>query len=159
MCGVCGCLSPSRSRERVKSILARLHHRGPDDEGIWSDADVALGHRRLSIVDLSSAGHQPLVTADGRLITVVNGDIYNYPALRRELEQKGAQFQSNSDSEVVLHAYRAWGTEAFDCLNGMFAFGLWDRDRSRLFVVRDRLGIKPVYYLAESDLFCFSSEI
>jgi asparagine synthase (glutamine-hydrolysing) len=142
-------------------MLPRLAHRGPDDEGLWSRHNVALGHRRLSIVDLSAAGHQPMVSAEGSLASVVNGEIYNYPDLRAELERTGASFRSHSDSEVVLHAYRAYGTAAFAKLNGMFAFAIYDVERGRLFLVRDRLGIKPVYYWYDPETrhLLFASEI
>jgi asparagine synthase (glutamine-hydrolysing) len=142
-------------------MLERLTHRGPDDEGTWQTQGVAFGHRRLAIVDLSEDGHQPMTTADGALTAVVNGEIYNYPELRRELESAGARFRSHCDSEVVLHAYRSAGAASFGRFNGMFAFGLWDDSAQKLFVVRDRLGIKPVYYWHDpaSGMLCFASEI
>jgi len=161
MCGICGCAGPADSAARVKAMLGRMTHRGPDDEGLWSSPGLALGHRRLAIVDLSPGGHQPMTTADGSLVAVVNGEIYNYPALRAALEEHGARFRSNSDSEVVLHAYRRDGVGSFSELNGMFAYGLWDGAAQKLFLVRDRLGIKPVYYWhdPERSIFCFASEI
>jgi asparagine synthase (glutamine-hydrolysing) len=161
MCGICGCAGVSDNSERVAAMLGRLHHRGPDDQGVWHTPGLTLGHRRLSIVDLSADGHQPMTTADGELTTVVNGEIYNYPDLRRDLESNGAVFRSRSDSEVVLHAYRASGTASFDQFNGMFAYGLWDDAAQKLYVVRDRLGIKPVYYWHDpaTGIFCFASEI
>lgn len=161
MCGICGSISPYDPVAEVRAMLPKLAHRGPDDEGLWSNRNVALGHRRLAIVDLSQAGHQPMVAADGSLASVVNGEIYNYPDLRMELERSGASFQSHSDSEVVLHAYRAHGTAAFSKLNGMFAFGLYDVARERLFLVRDRLGIKPLYYWhdPQAHRLLFASEI
>ena len=161
MCGICGCAGVEDGPMRVAAMLARLAHRGPDDEGAWQTQGIALGHRRLSIVDLSKDGHQPMTTADGALTAVVNGEIYNHPELRRELESAGANFRSHSDSETVLHAYRSAGVASFGRFNGMFAFGLWDDAAQKLFVVRDRLGIKPVYYWHDpaSGMFCFASEI
>lgn len=161
MCGICGCAgSPDNSR-RVSAMLSRISHRGPDDEGIWQSPAITLGHRRLSIVDLSPSGHQPMTSANGSVTTIVNGEIYNYPALRRELEAKGAVFQSHSDSEIVLQAYQDSGAASFATFNGMFAFGLWDDRAQKLLLVRDRLGIKPLYYWFDpsSKTFCFASEI
>ena len=161
MCGICGCAGVEDNPERVAAMLGRLTHRGPDDEGVWQTQAIALGHRRLAIVDLSQDGHQPMTTADGALTAVVNGEIYNYPDLRRVLESNGASFRSHSDSEVVLHAYRASGTASFSQFNGMFAYGLWDNAAQKLYVVRDRLGIKPVYYWHDptTGMLCFASEI
>jgi asparagine synthase (glutamine-hydrolysing) len=161
MCGICGCAGVEDNPRRVAAMLERLAHRGPDDEGFWHSPELALGHRRLSIMDLSADGHQPMTTADGALTAVVNGEIYNYPQLRQKLEEGGARFRSRCDSEVVLHAYRAYGTASFGRFNGMFAYALWDGSARKLFLVRDRLGIKPVYYWhdPESGIFCFASEI
>lgn len=161
MCGICGSAGLQDGNRSVLAMLARLVHRGPDDEGIWSKPAIALGHRRLAIVDLSPAGHQPMLTEDRALAATVNGEIYNYLELRKALEAVGARFQSHCDSEVVLHAYRANGTDSFRQLNGMFAFGLWDDAAKKLFVVRDRLGIKPVYYWqdASTSAFHFASEV
>jgi asparagine synthase (glutamine-hydrolysing) len=161
MCGICGCAGVQDNPDRVATMLGCLTHRGPDDRGVWHTQGLTLGHRRLAIVDLSKDGHQPMTTADGALTAVVNGEIYNYPDLRRVLEANGATFRSHSDSEVVLHAYRASGTASFSQFNGMFAYGLWDDVAQKLFVVRDRLGIKPVYYWHDpsTGMFCFASEI
>lgn len=149
----------------AEAELVRLRdaqaHRGPDDEGAWFSPDgrMALGHRRLSIIDLSPSGHQPMGTEDGRLQIVFNGEIYNFRALRTELEQRGFVFRSNSDTEVILHGYRAWGMRVFDKLRGMFALGLWDDEARELLLVRDPLGIKPLYYADSGDRVCFASEI
>jgi len=162
MCGICGVFDPQGDAATATSrMLSQLHHRGPDDEGVWLRGPVGLGHRRLSINDLSQAGHQPMVTADGKHVLVANGEIYNYPELRRELETEGVRFLSNSDSEVLLHAFRAYGPESFDRLNGMVAFALYDTTTERLFLVRDRLGIKPLYYFhdPQTGRFLFASEI
>src|SRR5689334_25444983 len=126
MCGICGCAGVDDNPRRVAAMLERLGHRGPDDEGTWHAPELALGHRRLSIMDLSQDGHQPMTTPDGTLTTVVNGEIYNYPELRKALEADGSRFRSRCDSEVVLHAYRAYRTASFGSFNGMFAYALWD---------------------------------
>lgn len=124
MCGICGARTHGQNRPTlIARMLGQLQHRGPDDEGQWHGETVSLGHRRLSIMDLSPAGHQPIVSEDGRLIATVNGEIYNYPALRAELEARGARFMSNSDSEVVIHAYREYGADAFHRFDGMFEIG------------------------------------
>jgi asparagine synthase (glutamine-hydrolysing) len=135
-----------------------LTHRGPDDAGNYLDGPVGLGHRRLSIIDLGG-GHQPMSTADGRLTIVYNGEIYNYRQLRRELEAEGAKFRTNSDTEVILQLHAARGDKAAIALNGIFAYALWDRDTRRLQLVRDRAGIKPLYYAATPDGVAFGSEI
>ncbi len=162
MCGICGVVDPhGNAAAATARMLAQMHHRGPDDEGTWSHGQVSFGHRRLAILDLSPAGHQPMVSKDGTLALVANGEIYNYPDLRRELEERGAAFSSDCDSEVLLHAYRAYGKDAFEGLNGMFAFALYDTAAERLILVRDRRGIKPVYFFhdPETGRFFFASEI
>jgi len=136
-------------------------HRGPDDAGIWSSPDhrIGLAHRRLSIIDLSPRGHQPMSTPDGGLTITFNGEIYNHVELRKELERSGATFQSDSDTEVILLGYRQWGPGLVDRLRGMFAFAIWD-DRSRdLFLARDALGIKPLYFVEHDGKFAFASEV
>jgi asparagine synthase (glutamine-hydrolysing) len=142
-------------------MLPLLAHRGPDAAGTWNSGDITLGHRRLAINDLSPAGNQPMLAYEAQLALVVNGEIYNYAPLRRELEAAGAVFRSNSDSEVILHAYRQFGAKAFERLNGMFAFALFDVAAQRLFLVRDRIGIKPVYHYSDpqSGALLFASEI
>ena len=139
-----------------------LAYRGPDDHGIWADAEagVALTHRRLSIVDLSPAGHQPMVSADGRFIITYNGEIYNFMELRPELETRGIKFRGHSDTEVMLEAFSAYGVEnTVKGLIGMFAIGVWDRRNRTLILVRDRLGIKPLYWAKFGKLFLFGSEL
>lgn len=167
MCGIFGCVGGRRERSDVERAVARLAHRGPDDAGIErpgagdDDAggpDVWLGFRRLSIQDLSPRGHQPMTDATGRLWLVFNGEIYNFRELRRELEARGHRFASETDSEVILYAYREWGVAALDRFVGMFAFGLWDGERRELLLVRDRLGIKPLYYHQASGRIAFASE-
>jgi len=136
-----------------------LLHRGPDDGGVYLDGSVGLGFRRLSILDLSDAGHQPMVSKDGRYVLVFNGEIFNYIELRTELRELGYQFQSSGDSEVLLAAYRQWGADCLPKLNGMWAFIIYDRRHRRLFGSRDRFGVKPLYYSRDHDIVQFASEI
>jgi len=136
-----------------------LLHRGPDDEGTYESDRVAFGFRRLSILDLSLAGHQPMATADGQTVIVFNGEIFNYVELRQDLEARGHEFRSTGDTEVLLHAYREWGAECLTRLNGMWAFLIHDRRRGRLFGSRDRFGIKPLYWHRAGDTYLFGSEI
>lgn len=167
MCGIAGILiSSGASREALErdaSAMARcLAHRGPDDDGLWSDAEVgvALVHRRLSIVDLSPAGHQPMISANGRFIIVYNGEVYNFLELRAELEARGVAFRGHSDTEVMLEAFEAYGIETtIKRLIGMFTIALWDRRERTLTLVRDRLGIKPLYWMKSGGLFLFGSEM
>ena len=167
MCGIAGFIS-SALPDGAGSILARMTdaiaHRGPDDCGAWLDtaAGVALGHRRLSIIDLSAAGHQPMVSASGRYVIVYNGEIYNFRDLRAELETIGAapEWRGHSDTEVMLAAIDRWGVRsAVERLNGMFAFALWDRQAQTLTLARDRLGEKPLYYGRMGEAFLFGSEL
>lgn len=161
MCGICGARRGAAPEAAVRAMLPLLAHRGPDASGIWTSGDTTLGHRRLAINDLSPAGNQPMLTHDSELALVVNGEIYNYGVLRSELAAQGAIFRSNSDSEVILHAYRKFGLGAFEHLNGMFALALFDARAKRLILVRDRMGIKPVYYHQDpqSGAILFASEI
>ncbi len=162
MCGICGELrfdgQPSELG-RLGQMLKRLERRGPDHEGSYSDGPVALGHRRLAIIDLSERGNQPMVDSDNGLVIVFNGTIYNYPELREELKAKGQRFVSDGDTEVILKAYAAWGDQCVERLTGMFAFAIWDMHRQRLFLARDRLGIKPLYYSQSGNRFLFASSI
>ncbi|MDH3703578.1 MAG: asparagine synthase (glutamine-hydrolyzing) [Alphaproteobacteria bacterium] len=166
MCGIAGLIDPSRRggdlTAAVRAMTGTLVHRGPDGDGLWTDkaGSIGLGHRRLAIVDLSAAGHQPMVSSDGRWVITYNGEIYNAVELRSELEGEGACFRGHSDTEVLIEACARWGVEAtLPRLVGMFAFGLWDtRDRC-LYLVRDRLGIKPLYWAEFGDLFLFGSEL
>ncbi len=157
MCGIAGIVGDS-SREVIRAMTQSLSHRGPDGEGYYASHGVALGHRRLSIIDLET-GRQPMTTADGRYTIVFNGEIYNFRELRRELEARGARFRTRSDTEVLLEAYAAWGREALRKLRGMFAFAVWDRQERLLFVARDRLGLKPLYYAPVNGGLLFASEI
>ena len=123
-----------------------IAHRGPDGEGHWIDGNISFGHRRLSIIDLSPAGHQPMISSDQRYVLTYNGEIYNFRELRTELEAKGHRFRSQTDSEVALCALAEWGTDALLKFNGMFALAFWDRKKKKLLLARDRYGIKPLYY-------------
>jgi asparagine synthase (glutamine-hydrolysing) len=144
---------------RLKEMIGTLRHRGPDDEGVWSDGICGLAHARLSIIDLSPAGHQPMRDANGRIWISYNGEIYNFQELRRELEAKGYVFRSRSDTEVIIYGYAAWGDQVFSRLRGMFAIALWDRATRRLVLARDRVGKKPLYYARVGDALLFGSEI
>ncbi len=168
MCGIAGFLDLERragSQELDalgRAMAAMLHHRGPDAEGVWSDAEagIVLGHRRLSIVDLSAAGAQPMVSSCGRCVISYNGEIYNAAELRPELEAKGRRFKGHSDTEVLVEAVAEWGLrESVERLIGMFAFAVWDRSTRRLSLVRDRLGIKPLYYGRRNGRVIFASEL
>jgi asparagine synthase (glutamine-hydrolysing) len=162
MCGINGKLSwvqPPDPR-LIGRMNDRLRHRGPDAEGVFTDGPIALGHRRLSVIDTSDAGTQPMQDTSGRYTIVFNGEIYNFPQLRAELVRKGARFASRTDTEVILEAYKCWGVDCVQRLNGMFAFALWDAPRQRLFLARDRLGKKPLFYFPHADgSLTFASEI
>src|SRR5215471_14651830 len=151
MCGIAGLITDHPDAP-IDAMLRSIEHRGRDDEGVWrSSADTkgdyaVLGHRRLSIIDTSSAGHQPMISADGRFVITLNGEIYNYRELRRQLEAKGHSFKTQSDTEVLLAAWVEWGADCLSQLNGMFAFAIWDDRERTLTLVRDRVGIKPLYY-------------
>ncbi len=168
MCGIAGVFQPELPAEQsnleatAASMAARLRHRGPDDAGVWADAPcgVALAHQRLAIIDLSSQGRQPMASASGRYQIVFNGEIYNHRGLRRELENEGHTFRGHADTEVLVQAIDAWGIEAaLQRLNGMFAFAVWDARQHRLTLVRDRLGVKPLYYGWMGRTLLFGSEL
>jgi asparagine synthase (glutamine-hydrolysing) len=165
MCGICGSLGFTERHETSPKTLVAMRdsliHRGPDDQGAWfsSDGRVALGHRRLSIVDLSAAGHQPMCNEDGDVWIVYNGEVYNHEGLREELEAAGHVYRSRTDTETVLHLYEEMGPRCVERLDGMFAFAIWDGRHGRLFLARDRLGVKPLYYRLTSDGLIFGSEV
>lgn len=160
MCGILALLSPDSARlARAESALALLRHRGPDDEGIWRRGNCVLGHTRLSILDLSPLGHQPMELADAGLMMVYNGEVYNHLEIRADLEAKGHTFRSTSDSETLLHAYAEWGEGMLPRLNGIFAFVIHDCKRGELFVARDQLGVKPLYYSLQNGGFVCASEL
>ncbi len=162
MCGIAGILrfdGAAAQPELLKRMTDVLAHRGPDGEGVYLSGPLGLGHRRLAILDLSSAGRQPMTNEDGSIWVTFNGEIYNFRELRRELEARGHAFRSATDTEVLVHAYEEWGLNCLQRFNGMFAFGLWDERRRGLWLVRDRLGIKPLFYSHRSDRLLFGSEI
>lgn len=157
MCGIAG--FTWKDEKLLKNMMGKLKHRGPDDSGIYIDDRVSLGHQRLSILDLSSKGHQPMIRDNGNLVIVHNGEIYNYLEIRKELENKGYKFESNTDTEVILYAYKEWGYNCVKKFNGMWAFVIYDKRKKILFMSRDRFGIKPLYYYWEGKDLVFASEI
>ncbi len=162
MCGICGIIYKDPERPIDKQVLMnmslKIAHRGPDDEGYFIQKNIGLAIRRLSIIDIAG-GHQPIFNEDGSVVTVYNGEIYNYLEIKKKLEGKGHTFRTNSDTEILVHLYEEYGGRLIDPLNGMFAFAIYDRNRNRLLMARDRLGIKPLYYIDDNDWFLFSSEI
>lgn len=162
MCGICGEYNfrgKEPDRENIPRMLSLLRHRGPDDEGAFFEREIALGHRRLSIIDLSKEASQPMRSGSGRYVLVFNGEIYNFEDIKAELGSKGEKFSTRSDSEVLLRAYETWGMEMFQKLNGMWAFAIWDRERSVLLLARDKLGKKPLYFAHTRSGIIFASEI
>jgi asparagine synthase (glutamine-hydrolysing) len=162
MCGIAGFVSTtaldSDARERALRMRDVITHRGPDEAGLRLDARAALAHRRLSIVDLKT-GQQPLSNEDGSIWVVFNGEIYNHADIRRDLQARGHRYRTLSDTESIVHAYEEWGDECMQHFRGMFAFAIWDTRRQRLLLVRDRLGIKPLYWARQRELLLFGSEI
>ncbi|CCJ07838.1 Asparagine synthase (Glutamine-hydrolyzing) [Methylocystis sp. SC2] len=164
MCGIVGAITREGSGPRdLTDALTLMFHRGPDGCGQWGEAyserhAVAIGHRRLSIIDLSDAASQPMVDVSGRYWLTFNGEIYNYIELRNELKAMGARFRTASDSEVILEAYKVWGTDCVTRFNGMYGFAIWDTSARRLFAARDRFGEKPFLFVAKPELFAFASE-
>lgn len=161
MCGITGIFN--RNGEPVSPVILRkmtdaIAHRGPDGEGFYNDGFVGLGHRRLAIIDLSPAGHQPMISRDQQVVLSYNGEVYNFQELRAELEALGHHFRSRTDSEVVLNAWVEWGVDCVMRFNGMLAFAIWDKREQSLFLVRDRYGIKPLYYACWGQTFLFGSE-
>lgn len=158
MCGICGIVRKGDNKDIIKKMNDRIMHRGPDGEGYYIDGDIAFGHRRLSIIDLST-GDQPIYNEDNSVVTVYNGEIYNYVELRSELESLGHEFKTKSDTEVLVHGYEEWHTDLPKHLRGMFAFAIHDKKRNEIFLARDNFGIKPLYYAKMNDSFMFASEI
>jgi asparagine synthase (glutamine-hydrolysing) len=162
MCGICGIYEFDRREsfphEVIRKMTDTIVHRGPDDEGIYTDAGVGFGFRRLSIIDVSG-GHQPISNEDGSLWVMLNGEIYNYPELRRELDSKGHRFTTRSDTETIVHLYEEYGEKCFERLRGMFAIALWDSRERKLLLARDRLGKKPLYYASDGRRLVFGSEL
>lgn len=165
MCGIAGTLVTTTTaplpdiQARVERMMSTIVHRGPDDGGSWAIPRVGLGHRRLSIIDLTTAAHQPMSTEDGSLRIVFNGEIYNFQDLRKQLEQLDVSFRSHSDTEVILQGYRYWGKEVFKRLRGMFALAIWDSKKTELVLARDRVGKKPLFYGWHKGVLVFGSEI
>lgn len=169
MCGIVGYLKLQSQIDKktnqdkfnpdLNTMLDLIKHRGPDDKGIYKDNYISLGHQRLSILDLSLAGRQPMVSSDQNLVVVYNGEIYNYLELKKELEQKGCIFKTQTDTEVILAAYQTWGEECVEKFNGMWAFVIWDKKNKKLFASRDRFGIKPLFYYQDNEVFVFASEM
>ena len=161
MCGISGILL-SQQRPNQQDLLRMtsvLHHRGPNDRGIWHDQNVGLGHTRLSIIDLTATGHQPMVSDRNQAVIVFNGEIYNFRDIRPRLESLGYHFKSRTDTEAVLHAYEHYDVRCLKDFEGMFAFAIWAPWEKSLFLARDRLGEKPLYYYFDDHRFAFSSEI
>lgn len=163
MCGVCGIVSFDHSIgievHRIAQMTESLSHRGPDNHGVWVKGPIGLGHCRLSIIDLTEAGHQPMSNENGRFWISYNGEVYNFQQLRMELETKGHRFKSLTDTEVIVHLYEEEGIECLSKLRGMFAFAIWDDNRRLLFLARDRFGQKPLYYYVDKQKLIFASEI
>ena len=159
MCGFVGFTNYIKDDGTViNAMMDKIVHRGPDSAGFYTDADIALGFRRLSIIDLSE-GNQPMFNEDGSLVLVFNGEIYNFKDLRQELEAQGHTFANNSDSEVLLHGYEQWGEDLVKRLRGMFAFVIYNKADGSVFGARDMFGIKPFYYTVTENTFMFGSEI
>src|SRR5688572_22083636 len=163
MCGIAGIYDLKSagahpSREALMRMAGALRHRGPDEFGLYRDSHVGLAHARLSIIDLET-GQQPLANPDGSLWIVFNGEIFNYLELRSKLEALGHRFRTRSDTEVIIHAYEAWGNDAFGRLNGQWAIALWDSARRRLVLSRDRLGVRPLYVCEHRGALYFASEV
>ena len=155
MCGISGIINFNKKpvdETKIRLMMAKMKHRGPDDEGVFIDDNVGLGFVRLSILDLSSAGHQPMFSGDGRYVIVFNGEVYNYIEIRESLKHK-YQFKTGTDTEVILAAYQEWGEKCLDKFNGMFAFIIYDKKSKDIFGVRDRFGIKPFYYYQDNEQF------
>ena len=168
MCGIAGIVDSAGAPvdgDLLRRMTRALSHRGPDGEGFWQVPGVGLGHRRLSVIDLSTAGTQPMGGEDGQVQVTFNGEIYNFASLVDELSALGHKFQSRSDTEVLVHGYEEWGERLLDRIDGMFAFAIWDGRRRRLFAARDRMGKKPFYWAwiprsgGMPPLFAFGSEL
>jgi len=162
MCGICGFINFSRDEPADRSVLEGmrdiLRHRGPDDAGLYIDGPVALGHRRLSIIDLGG-GHQPMSNEDGTVWIIFNGEVYNYIELRRSFLEGRHRFRSTGDTEVMIHLYEDLGADCVKHFNGMFAFAMWDSRSRTLLLARDRVGVKPLYYTVQGGALIFASEI
>lgn len=158
MCGICG-FAGFNDKNLLKRMSFVLKHRGPNDSGTYFSNNIALGHRRLAIIDLSKKARQPMCNENGSLWIVHNGEVYNFQELRKELEARGHEFKSKSDSEVILHAYEEWHKDCLQKFNGIFAFAIWDEKKRQLFLARDRIGVKPLYYYLDKNKLIFASEM
>ena len=159
MCGICGFTGRQADQDKIlEKMMTRIHHRGPDGGGTYLDEQVAMGFRRLSIIDLDH-GSQPMTNETGNLIITFNGEIYNYKEIRKELEAKGHIFANHADTECLVHGYEEYGTDLLSHLRGMFAFVIWDKDKQTMFGARDFFGIKPFYYGIINDQLVYGSEI
>ena len=162
MCGIVGIYNFKEKpvlETQIKKMIDIIAHRGPDGEGIFIDKNLGLGHRRLAIIDLTKAGHQPMTNEKGDVFIIYNGEIYNFLELRKKLEKLGHRFKSKSDTEVIIHSFEEWGIDCVKKFNGMFAFAIWDKKNRNLILARDRYGIKPLYYWQNKNVFLFASEI
>src|SRR5260370_5547445 len=162
MCGICGVVQLDGAPVAAKTLdamNASIAHRGPDGHGTHLEGPVGLAHRRLAIIDLTETGRQPMGNEDGTVLITYSGEIYNYRELRSQLEPLGHRFRSQSDTEVIVHAYEEWGEDSVSRLNGHFAYAIWDSRKRRLFLARDRFGTRPLYYLTDGKRFIFGSEV
>ncbi len=157
MCGICGYVSEKKIN--IEAMNRVITHRGPDNQAFFQNKDLGLGHTRLSILDLSDESNQPMTSRSGRYVLVYNGEVYNFMELKKELQSLNVQFEKESDTEVVLEGFEFWGVELFEKLNGMFAFSLYDKKLNKMYLVRDRFGVKPLYYYSAKSDFIFGSEI
>ena len=162
MCGICGIIDFSnqiKEKKQLTNIMAeKIFHRGPDDSGSYHDDEVSLGFKRLSIIDVNN-GNQPLYNRSKTIISIFNGEIYNFKEIKNQLKEKGHVFKTNSDSEVIPYAYETWGIDFIKKLNGMFSIGIYDKGLKKFFLIRDRVGIKPLYFFILKNSLFFSSEI
>ena len=161
MCGICGVFDfrgGAVQRDLVRKMSNAIRHRGPDGEGLYVCGQIGFGHRRLSIIDLQG-GNQPITNEDDSMAIIFNGEIYNFVELREELEKNGHVFKTRSDTEVILHGYEEWGIDCLNHFNGIFAFAIWDQKQKRLFIARDHIGVKPLYYMVAGNRLLFASEI
>ena len=166
MCGIVGIWDQSNRNDQerlsheVLTAVKMLHHRGPDDNGVWTNGHgLGFGHTRLSILDLSSHGHQPMISADGRFVLVYNGEVYNFAEIRETLSSLGYSFNGSGDTEVILASFQEWGDAAVHRFIGMFAIAIYDGKKNDLHLIRDRAGVKPLVYYHKDDLFMFASEL
>ena len=163
MCGICGVIYKdvisSLNRESLHNAIGIMEHRGPDERGIFTSNNIGLGHTRLSILDLTETGAQPMTLEDGSLTIVFNGEIYNHLELREELKADGCQFKGRSDTETILKGYRKWGNSVFIKLNGVFSIAIYDKNNKKVLIARDRFGVKPLYLYKDGDKIIFASEI